>query len=141
MILGQLVEVLAREERQVDREIDRRVGLAGRDQLGDEVQVVERMAAVEGQHRRHAAHDGGTPLRPELARVGRAVPDVDVWIDHPRHDEAPAGVDDLRGVETDRAGGDDSDAAVAHPEAATNRRRIVAADHAVADQEVELHSG
>jgi hypothetical protein len=34
-----------------------------------------------------------------------------------------------------------SDAAVAHPEAAASRRRIVAADHAVADQEVELHSG
>ena len=51
VVVGQLVQVLAREERQVDREVDRGAGLAGHDQLGDEVEVVERMAAVEGQHR------------------------------------------------------------------------------------------
>ena len=48
-------------------------------------------------------------------------------------------LDDLRRVETGGAGGDDGDTAVAHPEAAARRRRIFAADHPVADQEVELH--
>ena len=65
--------------------------------------------------------------------------DVHVRIDHPRHDEPPAGVDDLPRVQTGGAGGDDGDAAVTHPEAAARRRGILAADHPVADQEVELH--
>ncbi|HYU16490.1 MAG TPA: hypothetical protein VEL05_10475, partial [Candidatus Acidoferrum sp.] len=96
-VLRDLVEVPSREEGEVDREVDRRVRLSGGDELGHEVEVVERMAAVVAQHRGHATHDRGAALRPELARVRRAVPDVDVRIDHPGHHQAVAGVDHVGG--------------------------------------------
>jgi hypothetical protein len=67
------------------------------------------------------------------------VADVDVRVDHPRHHEAIVRIDDLLRVQTSGTGGHDHDAAVTHAEGAARRRRVLAANPPVADQEVQLH--